>query len=234
MKNLWGVWFQRLWIACRGRSWPPVITLSRCAALVVVALAVTGCGGSRLHERASGMYVVEPNGAKRLIKQYPIKYAPKGLQTLVREPLPGGAYIVIIGKRYRYMGQMDSELAEHLEVPRKGRLVRGGGGSGPSMEPSEAGALTIEIGQECFGRNEIVPAYGLLHDPRDTVIAVGRGGPTVFKKTAIPVNFHPDGVLVYARLKVGPTHIVARTPSGRVVSDEFVALKPLGIPCARQ
>lgn len=165
---------------------------------------------------AAGCGTSSPRG--RLLEQHPIKYAPNGVRTLVRERLHGG-YFSISGVRYEFVGQTYFGLREYLEEPSKHGLVRGGG-SGTSMKPGDYGVLTMGVERGCIGPNKYLLAFGLLHNPKDTVRAEGHGTPLTFKKVAIPQNLHADGTLIYAVLTRGRTDVVTTAPDGRILRNE--------------
>ncbi len=219
----------RVWDARVCDARPPRFAFAavcRASAVLAICIGVAGCGASRAH-RNHGVYVVAPDGARRELSAPAIKFKPRGLQTLVREPLQGGSYVTIVGKRYEFAGRTYSVLAEHVEERGKRGMVSGGGGDGPSMEPGAPGVVALDVGQECVGSDEVVIAYGLLREPEDTVTAEGAGRPITFSKVMIPASFHARGVLVYALLKSGRMDILTRERDGRVVREEPYALQPL-------
>ncbi len=189
----------------------------RAGIMLMVCAAVAGCGESNPRE-SSATYL-----GGRLIKKYPIKYAPNGRQTLARERLPGG-YISLVGERYAYMGQAYLKLSAHMEELGKKGLVSAGGG-GTSIKPGEYGASLMQVERGCFGRNEYTLVYGLLRDRSDTVTARGHRTSIVLKRVAIPADLHAGGILVYTVLGRGPIDVVTQTPSGRVVNNESYPLK---------
>jgi hypothetical protein len=219
------------WTAVASR----VGTLSRLTlSTAAITFVMTSCGGAvRPNVRRSGMYLVEPNGAKRLLRQYPIAYSSPGVQTLVRDRLPSGTYLALVAEHYEYRGKTYSELAAHFEMPGKRGVVSSGGGSGPSLDTGRRQILEIVLDRSCVSLHEVVLAFGLLTDARDSVIAQGDGKQLLFQKATIPASFHPDGVLVYALLGQGPVDVVTRAPTGRAVQDEHYGLK-LSMPCGRQ
>jgi len=195
------------------------VIVARCArvrdaAIVLMGcVAVAGCGTSHPRETA--------------FRSYPIKYAGNGVRIMVRERLPGGRYVVIAALQYEFMSRHYSRLGLRFESPTRRRLVRAPGwGSVSSLEPGEHAPAKIDVHQSCEDFHERVLADGVLRNPMGTVTAQGHGTAIVLKKVAIPANLRMDGVLVYALLGRGPTDIVARSPSGRVVSNESYPLRP--------
>jgi hypothetical protein len=197
---------------------PVRIAVAQAGALVVMCIAVAGCGESH-----------HPKHSPIVIRQHPVKYLPNGVRTLVRERVSGG-YVSIIGQRYEYLGRTYFGLAKRTEEPgeRRGAI---GGGSTP-IEPGEHGIMVMEVEQGCVGTHEYALAEGLLRESRDTVTAHGHGVPITFKKLPIPANLHASGVLVYALLTRGRIDVLTRAPNLRVVRDESYTLRP--ISCHRQ
>jgi hypothetical protein len=151
------------------------------------------------------------------IKTYPIKYAPNGLRTLVREQIRGGDFSVV-AKRYEYLGHTYSVLNDREE--RAGADDGGAGGGGLKIERGQGIPLEMVVSHGCLGPYAYALAYGMLRDRNDFVAAQADGTTIRFKKVAIPTNFHPDGVVVYALLGRGRNNVVERTPNRRVVYDE--------------
>jgi hypothetical protein len=193
--------------------------MAQAGALVVICMAVVGCGDSHRYAQSS-----------IAIRQHRVKYVSDGVRTLVRERLPGGEFS-IIGQRYEYLGRSYFGLANRTEEPGEQRGAGGGGGGSP-IEPGEHGVLVMEVEQGCVGTHEYVLADGLLRNSRDTVTSQGHGAPIEFKKVVIPASLHAGGVLVYALLTRGQSDVVTRTSNLRVMQDELITLKPLY--CRRQ
>jgi len=169
---------------------------------LTVVLMFVGCGGSGAREPPSAKNRAEPDG---------------GVQTLVRERVPGG-YVSIVGRRYTYLGRTHSEL-ESREQP-AGMRLRGGSSGGVSIEPGQHSPLEMLVSHGCVGVHVYALAYAMLRDAKNSVIAQVGGTTTRFKKVTIPESFDPDGVLVYALLAPGENDVITRTPSGRVVYNE--------------
>jgi hypothetical protein len=193
----------------------------RAGILLFLSIGVAGCGGSHSRKRVSGTYILGSNGVMRRIATSPVKYLPNGLRVLVREPMLGG-YFAIVAKRYEYLGHTYSVMDDREE----GAGDRGGGGGGSlDIEPGQRIPLEIAVFHVCLGSYAHAVAYGMLRDPNDSVTAEVHGTTTIFKKLAIPANFRPDGLLVYALLRQGPANIAVRTGSGQVVSSESYTLE---------
>jgi hypothetical protein len=187
------------------KSRSPRKALCHLSISLVASLVITGCGRASSHERLS-------------VTKYPIKYAPNGIRTLVREHMPGG-YFTIAAKRYEYLGHTYSVLDDREEESGERRRSAGGGG-GPDIENGQHMPLELDVSHGCLGRYAYAVAFGMLRDPRDSVAEQTEGTTTKFKAVVIPASFHPDGVLAYARLGRGSSDVVIRTPNGGVVSSE--------------
>jgi hypothetical protein len=190
------------------RSWRLRLTLCYFMVLLSLCVTVTGCGASRSAPRFG---------------EHPVKYAHNGVRILAKGRLPSGTFFVIAALRYEFMGRTYSRLGLRYEPPSEHRFVGASGWSGgPSLESGrgEARSLVMNIARSCSGAYRSALAYGLLRDSKDTVTAREHRTAIVMKRVAVPANFEANGVLVYTLLGRGPTNVVTRTPSGRIVSDE--------------
>ena len=192
---------------------------------LMISAALAGCGGSA---QGSTVAVIGPNGVRTVEHTGAIAvkytYAANGLQTLVRERVPGG-YFSIIAKRSTYRGKTSSTLEDRFEVPRRHNfeapnehgLVTSGGSAGL---PMEAASLNIQVDHACAGSYSYALAYRILSDPKNSVIARGSGTPITFKKVRIPLSFQAEGVLVYGLLGPGQANVVMKAPDGHVVGSQ--------------
>lgn len=190
------------------RFWRSHLTLCYFMVSLSLCVIVTGCGASPSAPRFG---------------EHPVQYAHNGVRILAKGRLPSGTYFVIAALRYKFMGRTSSRLGLRYESPSEHGFVGAPGWSGgPSLESArgEARSLVMNISRSCSGAYRFALAYGLLRDPKDTVTAQEHGTGIVVKRVAVPVSFEVHGVLVYTLLGRGPTDVVTRTPSGRVVSNE--------------
>jgi hypothetical protein len=191
---------------------------------LMISAALAGCGGSA--QGSTEAYVVGPNGVRTAegTSAIAVKYTANGRQTLVRERVPGG-YFSIIAKRSEYRGKTSSTLEDRFEVSRRRSfetlnehgLVTSGGSAGL---PMEAASLNIQVDHACAGSYSYALAYGILGDPKNSVIARGSGTPVTFKKVRIPLSFQAEGVLVYGLLGPGQATVVMKAPDGHVLGSQ--------------
>lgn len=192
-------------------------TFSYVASVLALSAAIAGCGAARSGKHGPGTYVGGGANAARIsVTTRPIKYAPSGLKTLVRQRIPGG-YFSIVAERYEYLGHTYSVLNDHEE---KSKERGGSAGGGPDIERGQDISLEMGVSRGCLGPHAYALAYGMLRDPKDLVTAQADGTMIRFKRVVIPANFHPDGVLVYAALGQGQNNVVERTPNGEVAYHE--------------
>jgi hypothetical protein len=149
--------------------------------------------------------------------KHPIKYFPGGIKTLARGTTPGGVRFSIVGERYRFLGHATFDL--------KVRTPRSLGLSGSS---SASGAIAGSGGPPLFSPEESTGCsphpydiiYGLLKDPRDTVLVRSAGKLTALRKVRIPAELRAEGVLAYGAFSAAPSELIVRGPHGRTLSHE--------------
>jgi hypothetical protein len=147
----------------------------------------------------------------------PIKYLPGGLRTLVRGAIPHGPRFSIVAERYRFLGRVYFAL--------KARTSEGsssGGSIGPGAASPAARAFSREQASGCRPQPWDV-LYGVLHDPRDTVLVRVAGRLVTLGKVAIPASLHAGGVLAYTALSGSPTEVIVRGPGGARVGSESLS-----------
>lgn len=191
---------------------------------LIISAVLAGCGGAA--HPSPELDVIGPNGVRTVERAgaSAVKYAANGLQTLVRERVPGG-YFSIIAKRSEYRGKTSSTLEDRFEVPRRRSfemlnehgLVTSSSSAGMSLE---ADSLNILVDHACAGAYSYALAYGILSDPKNSVIARGSGTPITFKKVRIPLSFQAEGVLVYGLLGPGQATVVMKAPDGHVLGSQ--------------
>jgi len=157
--------------------------------------------------------------------KHPLKYPPGGKRTLVRGSTPQGPGFSIVGERYRLFGRVHAQLklttgdalassGEDEEGAVNGGL--GGSGASPIRRPTP---LDSEISAGCHP-HEYSIFYGLLRQPRDTVLAKIAGKLVPALRVRVPSSLHAGGLLVYLASASRPEEILVRSPNGRVVVDE--------------
>jgi len=164
----------------------------------------------------------------------PVKYAPGGIVRLVHESLPQGPTFTIRAERFRKLGTSYFEL--NAEVSEQRLFSVGGGGSlfGSESEPaSSVGLLGRAIRVGGLEGSAFAPhtsdgcepepyaiVYGLLKDPRDTVLARVSGKLVSLRKVAIPTHLHAGGVLAYGAFSPLPSELLVRGPGGKIIASE--------------
>lgn len=198
--------------------------------LVIPTLAAAGCGASSIHDRTQIAGVITPGSINNFREG----------RKLVGGKLPGGGLFTVVAESQRYGGTVERRLSYYAEEParyrsmrRKRGMVRSGGGGGVDLRPRLHANLEIVISNNCIGPYPYTLAYGVLHHVRDSVTAYthATGAAVKFETAAFPSDLRVHGVLVYALLGHGQNHIVTRTASGRIVSDE---MRPgIGVSCGK-
>ena len=172
------------------------------SAALLAAFTALGCGAS-VAQRASAASAV------KYIHSY----------TLARQVLPEGA-VNIVGVLYSFAGHTQFGLNTRIEEDTAQGVSRSPGG-GTSMRPDEYGAVLMTLETRCIGRQRYRLAYGLLHDPADTIFAQSAGRNSTLHRASIPVDLQTRGVVVYQLLSgSGPVSIITRAPNGSVLARE--------------
>jgi hypothetical protein len=147
----------------------------------------------------------------------PIKYLPGGLRTLVRGAIPHGPHFSIVAERYRFLG--------HVHFALKAKTPEGsssGGSIGPGAGSPAARAFSREEASGCRPQPWDI-LYGVLHDPRDSVLVRVANHLVTLGKVAIPASLHAGGVLAYTALSGSPTELIVRGPGGARVGSESLS-----------
>ena len=154
------------------------------------------------------------------------KYVRGGIVRLAHESLPQGPTFTIRGERYRELGRAHFEL----------RLSESGGEGelfGSTSNGAFFGIVSIGGGQQ-LGTSRVFSSqvsngckpqpyeivYGVLKDPRDTVLARVSGKLVPLHVVAIPARLHAGGVLAYGAFSPIPTELVVRDARGKTVARE--------------
>jgi hypothetical protein len=194
-----------------GLLWHRQMGALRLMVLLAIALMAVGCGGSPDPVRSQRM----PSGGRTI--------PPPGSQILVREQWrTGGGRFLIVAESDQSGDKSEFEMSTYGEAPGfRGMSPRGG----LPGAPSGGAKLVMRIERNCQGSSIHALAYGLLHDPRDTVTGLEDGALISFTKVAIPGHFDAGGVLVYAQVEGGPTDVVTRSPKGRIIGSQTYGLE---------
>ena len=157
--------------------------------------------------------------------KHPLKYLPGGKHTLVRGSTPQGPSFSIVGERYRFFGRIHTQL----KLRTGEGLVSSDGGE--EEEPSAADGLIgsvpvrrtapldSEISAGCHP-HEYSIFYGLLEQPRDTVLAKIAGKLVPVLRVHLPSSLRAGGLLVYLASTSRPEELLVRSPSGKIVMNE--------------
>jgi hypothetical protein len=157
--------------------------------------------------------------------RHPVKYLRGGKRTLVHGSTPQGPSFSIVGERFRLFGRVHTQL--------KLRTGKGLASSDEEVEanftggPSGSVALPVrritpldsEVSAAC-SPHEYSIFYGLLKQPRDTVVAKIAGKLVPVLRVRIPSSLHAGGLLVYLASVSQPEEILVRSPSGKVIVNE--------------
>jgi hypothetical protein len=159
--------------------------------------------------------------------KHPLKYLRGGKRTLIRGSTSQGPSFSIVGERYRLFGRVHTQLklrtGEGLVSSDEGdegeeSLTEGPNGSF-AIPVKRTAPLDSEVSAGCHP-HEYSIFYGLLEQPRDTVLAKVAGKLVPALQVRIPSSLHTGGALVYLASVSQPEKILVRSPSGKTVMDE--------------
>lgn len=159
--------------------------------------------------------------------KHPLKYLPGGKRTLVRGSTPQGPRFSIVGERYRLFGRLHTQLKLSTGEGLVSSDEEGEGEENVTEGPDESVAgsvkrttpLDSEVSAACHP-HEYSIFYGLLKQPRDTVLAKIAGKLVPVLSIRIPGSLHTGGALVYLASVSQPEEILVRSPNGKTVMDE--------------
>ncbi len=157
--------------------------------------------------------------------RHPLKYLRGGKRTLVRGGTPQGPSFSIVGERYRLFGRTHTQLKlsaeEGLASSDEGEEEDLSEGlSGPYRVPvKRTMPLDSEVSASCYP-HEYSIFYGLLRQPRDTVLAKIAGRLVPVLRVPIPNSLHAGGLLVYLASVSQPEEVLVRSPSGKILMNE--------------
>ncbi len=155
--------------------------------------------------------------------QHLVKYLPGGKRTLVRASTPTGLRFSIVGERYRRLGRLHIQLklatGEQATSSGEGEEEEGEGegpGEPVAVPVRHAAPLDSKILAGCYP-HEYSILYGLLKNPRDTVLAKVAGELAPVPRVRIPGSLHAGGQLVYLATIGRPEELLVRSPGGKIV-----------------
>jgi hypothetical protein len=159
--------------------------------------------------------------------EHPVKYLPGGIRTLARGTVPQGPAFSIVAERYKFLGKIYLDFKAHIAGEGEGLLGQVGAGGrsfsgvlgGPPPRPSP---FQPEESNGCHPHPYTL-LFGVLHAPRDTVLARTPSGLVALHKVAIPARLHAGGVLAYGAFSPPPTALIVRAPDGRTISAASLA-----------
>jgi hypothetical protein len=157
--------------------------------------------------------------------KHPLKYLPGGKHTLVRGNTPQGPSFSIVGERYRLFGRVHTQLklttgeglvSSDEDQEEEPNVTDGLIGSVPVRRTAP---LDSEISAACHP-HEYSIFYGLLKQPRDTVLAKIAGKLVPVLRVRIPSSLHAGGLLIYLASVSRPEELLVRSPSGKIVAEQ--------------
>jgi hypothetical protein len=159
--------------------------------------------------------------------KHPLKYLLGGKRTLVRGSTPQGPRFSIVAKRYRLFGRVHTQLklrtGEGLVSSDEGgegeeNIAEGPNGS-VAVPVKRTTPLDSEVSAACHP-HEYSIFYGLLEQPRDTVLAKVAGKLVPMLHVRIPSSLHTGGALVYLASVSQPEEVLVRSPNGTTIMNE--------------
>jgi hypothetical protein len=159
--------------------------------------------------------------------KHPLKYLPGGKRALVRGSAPQGPRFSIVGERYRLFGRLHTQLKLSTGEEVMSSNEEGEGEENVTEGPGESVAgpvtrttpLDSEVSAACHP-HEYSIFYGLLKQPRDTVLAKIAGKLVPVLSVRIPSSLHTGGALVYLASVNQPEEILVRSPNGKTLMKE--------------
>ena len=158
--------------------------------------------------------------------KHPLKYLRGGKRTLVRGSTPQGPSFSIVGERYRLFGRVHIQLKLRTG---EGLVSSDEGGEEENVTEGPNGSVAVPVARTTPLDSEIFAAchpheysilYGLLTQPRDTVLAKVAGKLVPVLSVHIPSSLHTGGALVYLASVSQPEEVLVRSPNGKTLMNE--------------
>ena len=194
---------------------------------------------TELDARGRPLRTVALEHVARCVKHEPaFTFGPS--RTIAHGSVPGGPTFSIVGLRVGTEGQQNLELEANVadDLESGGTLAAGGDLESGSIVSVSGEAVSIAREGTAPTRRPFAPEartgcrpreyailYGVLRDPRDTVLARGTSGLTPFRHAAIPAVLHAHGVLAYVGLQGVPSEIIVRGPEGKTLYVQTLTVR---------
>lgn len=215
-----------MWIACGCCRAPRRgVTV---AGIVVLALAVSGCGASTSKRHAAASTNSKGVSVRDSLSAYPSPHDP----VLASLKLPGGGVARFVAVPCSERGKTRCyQLGEYNEQPPKygpGRvdkrgLVRSPLDTGPTITSANVKknglVLNLTVSRYCEAGHSVAEAAGILIARGATVIDRAKSGIRRLRKASIPKRLHSEGTLVYGLLLPGPNELIVRAPDRHILES---------------
>jgi hypothetical protein len=177
---------------------------------VIVCLLTSGCGASRLGDRA----------VTSALPAEPVQFLPGGRDNLARGHIVGAAGFSLLAERYRFQHRTYFNLAVNVSEI-------GGGWQGTNFRPEPSKPLAWSTEQGCSPSAAMwTVVFGVLADPRDRAYAYTTHGRYRLQTAPIPSRFGATGVAAYVGLPEQPRRILVTTPTGATLMQEQLEPAP--------
>ena len=143
-------------------------------------------------------------------------------RTLVEGKLPAGTPFSIRGISTKAGKHTSFELRAEVANEPFSLLTLLAGEEGAFGSARAQRAFATQLDKGCRP-SEFAIVYGVLHAPRDVVLARTATGLVALAHVKIPAGLHARGVLAYVALPSVPEELVVRTPAGKTVATISLA-----------
>jgi hypothetical protein len=138
--------------------------------------------------------------------------------------VPGGPSFSIVGQRIGEPPSTQLELNVEVEGQANEATAVFIAFGARARAAARSGSVRFAVQTTTGCRpQEYAVLYGVLHDPRDTVLARSAGQLTPFREAPIPALLRAGGVLAYSGLKGVPAEVLVRSPAGKTIAVERFA-----------
>ena len=152
----------------------------------------------------------------------PRKKPVRRTRTLVNGKLAGGTPFSIRGISTKAGKRTSFELRAEVANEPFSLLTLLAGEEGALGSPRARRTFATQLDKGCRP-SEFAIVYGVLHAPRDVVLARTATGLVPLAHVKIPAGLHAHGVLAYIALPNVPEELVVRTPAGKTVATISLA-----------